>query len=109
MSSRYGIPSECIILPFLGDNPGTGKIRIFNKNPTNRVFLASLAGLNLSNGDIGVSLGTSDTVFFATHVYKSRRSFFRIEKTIPHFRPSIDAHIFLHFSGKNDEYMPLVW
>ncbi|PAV86340.1 hypothetical protein WR25_14658 [Diploscapter pachys] len=74
MSSRYGIPSECIILPFLGDNP------------------ASLAGLNLSNGDIGVSLGTSDTVFFATHVYK----------------PSIDAHIFLHFSGKNGEYMPLV-
>ncbi|PAV77204.1 hypothetical protein WR25_11655 [Diploscapter pachys] len=74
MSSRYGIPSECITLPFLGDNP------------------ASLAGLNLSKGDIGVSLGTSDTVFFTTHVYK----------------PSIDAHIFLHFSGKNDEYMPLV-
>jgi len=45
MQERYGFPSECIIGAFTGDNP------------------SSLAGLAMREGDIGLSLGTSDTVF----------------------------------------------
>ncbi|WKX98952.1 hypothetical protein Q1695_014098 [Nippostrongylus brasiliensis] len=71
---RYGFSSSCLVLPFLGDNP------------------ASLAGLNLSQGDVGISLGTSDTVFFTTNEYK----------------PCVDAHVFSHFSGNKDEFMALV-
>ncbi|CAB3403417.1 unnamed protein product [Caenorhabditis bovis] len=71
---RYGIPRECLVLPFVGDNP------------------ASLAGLCLQPTDIGVSLGTSDTVFFAT------RS----------FRPCVDAHVFAHFDTNAHAFMPLV-
>ncbi|KAK5967879.1 Xylulose kinase [Trichostrongylus colubriformis] len=74
MVKRYGFNSNCTVLPFLGDNP------------------ASLAGLNLSENDVGISLGTSDTVFFTTTEYK----------------PCVDAHFFSHFLGKSDEYMALV-
>ncbi|VDO28869.1 unnamed protein product [Haemonchus placei] len=74
MVERYGFNSKCLVLPFLGDNP------------------ASLAGLNLSEGDVGISLGTSDTVFFTTAEYK----------------PCVDAHFFSHFLGKKDEFMALV-
>ncbi|KAK6741171.1 hypothetical protein RB195_009182 [Necator americanus] len=74
MTERYGFNPNCKVLPFLGDNP------------------ASLAGLNLENGDVGISLGTSDTLFFATSEYK----------------PCVDAHIFSHFLGGRDEFMALV-
>ncbi|KAK6044989.1 carbohydrate kinase, FGGY family protein, partial [Cooperia oncophora] len=71
---KNGFSSNCTVLPFLGDNP------------------ASLAGLNLSEDDVGISLGTSDTVFFTTNEYK----------------PCVDAHFFSHFLGKKDEFMALV-
>uniref|UniRef100_A0A1I7WAB9 HTH_48 domain-containing protein n=1 Tax=Heterorhabditis bacteriophora TaxID=37862 RepID=A0A1I7WAB9_HETBA len=71
---RYGFNDECKILPFTGDNP------------------ASLAGLNLSINDIGISLGTSDTIFFTTMNYK----------------PCMDAHVFSHISGRKNEFMALV-
>ncbi|XP_067234080.1 xylulose kinase [Chanodichthys erythropterus] len=44
-SERYGFPQSCAVLAFTGDNPG------------------SLAGMRLQEGDLAVSLGTSDTVF----------------------------------------------
>ncbi|GFN93384.1 xylulose kinase [Plakobranchus ocellatus] len=43
--SRYGFNPDCIVTAFVGDNP------------------ASLAGLAPGQGDVIVSLGTSDTVF----------------------------------------------
>ncbi|XP_036189074.1 xylulose kinase isoform X2 [Myotis myotis] len=42
---RYGFPSGCKVVAFTGDNP------------------ASLAGMRLEEGDIAISLGTSDTLF----------------------------------------------
>ncbi|CAG8611737.1 3821_t:CDS:2 [Ambispora gerdemannii] len=45
---RYGFDYECMILPFMGDNP------------------SSLLSLRLEQGDIVVSLGTSDTVLLLT-------------------------------------------
>ncbi|XP_060036397.1 xylulose kinase isoform X2 [Erinaceus europaeus] len=42
---RYGFPVGCKVVAFTGDNP------------------ASLAGMKLEEGDIAVSLGTSDTLF----------------------------------------------
>ncbi|XP_066572721.1 xylulose kinase [Amia ocellicauda] len=42
---RYGFSPDCGVVAFTGDNPG------------------SLAGMRLQEGDIAVSLGTSDTVF----------------------------------------------
>ncbi|KAB1264189.1 Xylulose kinase [Camelus dromedarius] len=42
---RYGFSSGCKVVAFTGDNP------------------ASLAGMRLEEGDIAVSLGTSDTLF----------------------------------------------
>ncbi|XP_034039344.1 xylulose kinase, partial [Thalassophryne amazonica] len=42
---RYGFSKSCRVVTFTGDNP------------------ASLAGMRLSDGDVAVSLGTSDTVF----------------------------------------------
>ncbi|XP_030624429.1 xylulose kinase isoform X2 [Chanos chanos] len=44
-AKRYGFPNDCKVVAFTGDNPG------------------SLAGMKLKEGDIAVSLGTSDTVF----------------------------------------------
>lgn len=73
LHQRYGINASCRILPFLGDNP------------------ASLAGLAMAVGDVGISLGTSDTLFFTTNV----------------FNPSVDAHVFSHFQNP-DVFMPLV-
>ncbi|XP_029934607.1 xylulose kinase isoform X2 [Myripristis murdjan] len=43
--SRYGFSEDCKVVAFTGDNP------------------ASLAGMRLQEGDVAVSLGTSDTVF----------------------------------------------
>nr|XP_033787587.1 xylulose kinase isoform X1 [Geotrypetes seraphini]XP_033787588.1 xylulose kinase isoform X1 [Geotrypetes seraphini] len=42
---RYGFSADCKVIAFTGDNP------------------ASLAGMRLKEGDIAVSLGTSDTLF----------------------------------------------
>ena len=44
---RYGFPPECLVSSFTGDNP------------------ASLAGLCVGRDELVVSLGTSDTAFFA--------------------------------------------
>ncbi|CAG8502127.1 13233_t:CDS:2 [Ambispora leptoticha] len=46
---RYGFDCECMILPFMGDNP------------------SSLLSLRLESGDIVISLGTSDTVLLLTN------------------------------------------
>lgn len=72
-TKRYGIPTDCDVLPFLGDNP------------------SSLAGLSLLPTDIGISLGTSDTVFFFS----------------PTFEPNTDAHVFSHFAPHSG-YMAMV-
>jgi len=45
MQERYGFPEDCIVGAFTGDN------------------CSSLAGLAIRKGDLGYSLGTSDTVF----------------------------------------------
>ena len=45
MQERYGFPASCIVGAFTGDNP------------------SSLAGLAMGEGDLGLSLGTSDTLF----------------------------------------------
>ncbi|XP_043082667.1 xylulose kinase isoform X2 [Puntigrus tetrazona] len=44
-TERFGFPESCKVVSFTGDNPG------------------SLAGMRLQEGDLAVSLGTSDTVF----------------------------------------------
>uniref|UniRef100_A0A8C3U1K0 Xylulose kinase n=1 Tax=Catharus ustulatus TaxID=91951 RepID=A0A8C3U1K0_CATUS len=44
-SQRYGFSPDCKVVAFTGDNP------------------ASLAGMRLQEGDIAISLGTSDTLF----------------------------------------------
>ncbi|UMM24941.1 hypothetical protein L5515_004937 [Caenorhabditis briggsae] len=72
-TNKYGIPSSCLILPFLGDNP------------------SSLAGLALLPIDIGISIGTSDTVFCFS----------------PEFKPNPEAHVFCHFAP-NSGYMAMV-
>ncbi|KAJ8418806.1 hypothetical protein AAFF_G00003050, partial [Aldrovandia affinis] len=58
--SRYGFPVDCKVVAFTGDNPG------------------SLAGMRLQEGDIAVSLGTSDTVFL----------------WIQDPKPTVEGHIF---------------
>ncbi|XP_028288752.1 xylulose kinase isoform X2 [Parambassis ranga] len=57
---RHGFSESCAVLSFTGDNP------------------ASLAGMRLQQGDIAVSLGTSDTVFL----------------WIQQPRPALEGHIF---------------
>ncbi|KAB5586472.1 hypothetical protein PHYPO_G00002060 [Pangasianodon hypophthalmus] len=57
---RFGMPEDCKVVAFTGDNPG------------------SLAGMRLQEGDIAVSLGTSDTVFL----------------WIKEPRPMVEGHIF---------------
>ena len=44
MTKRYGLPLDCAVIAFTGDNP------------------SSLAGMRLREGDVAVSLGTSDTL-----------------------------------------------
>ncbi|XP_026218063.1 xylulose kinase [Anabas testudineus] len=57
---RYGFSETCRVVAFTGDNP------------------ASLAGMRLQQGDIAVSLGTSDTVFL----------------WIQQPRPALEGHVF---------------
>uniref|UniRef100_A0A673G963 Xylulose kinase n=1 Tax=Sinocyclocheilus rhinocerous TaxID=307959 RepID=A0A673G963_9TELE len=59
-TERYGFAESCNVVAFTGDNPG------------------SLAGMRLKEGDLAVSLGTSDTVFL----------------WIRGPRPSVEGHIF---------------
>uniref|UniRef100_A0A672MNQ4 Xylulose kinase n=1 Tax=Sinocyclocheilus grahami TaxID=75366 RepID=A0A672MNQ4_SINGR len=59
-TERYGFAESCNVVAFTGDNPG------------------SLAGMRLREGDLAVSLGTSDTVFL----------------WIRGPRPSVEGHIF---------------
>ena len=46
MRKRYGFQQDCFVTSFTGDNP------------------SSLAGMRLHQGDVAVSLGTSDTLIF---------------------------------------------
>ncbi|XP_065804917.1 xylulose kinase [Labrus bergylta] len=57
---RYGFSDGCRVVAFTGDNP------------------ASLAGMRLQQGDIAVSLGTSDTVFL----------------WLQQPRPALEGHVF---------------
>ena len=45
MRDRFGLPAEARVVAFTGDNP------------------SSLAGMGMTEGDVGLSLGTSDVVF----------------------------------------------
>ncbi|KAJ1564836.1 hypothetical protein HK096_006000, partial [Nowakowskiella sp. JEL0078] len=60
--NRYGFNPACIITVFTGDNPAT------------------LSSMGTKDGDVVVSLGTSDTLFLTTATPK----------------PSLDGHIFCH-------------
>ncbi|XP_069503831.1 xylulose kinase isoform X2 [Ambystoma mexicanum] len=70
---RYGFDPDCKIVTFTGDNP------------------ASLAGMRLQEGDIAVSLGTSDTLFLWIN-----------EPT-----PALEGHIFCN-PVQTDTYMALL-
>ncbi|XP_067871235.1 xylulose kinase isoform X1 [Heterodontus francisci] len=70
---RFGFNSECKVIAFTGDNP------------------ASLAGMRLQQGDIAVSLGTSDTAFL----------------WIQDPRPTLEGHIFCNPVDSN-AYMALI-
>ncbi|KAL1006415.1 hypothetical protein UPYG_G00072080 [Umbra pygmaea] len=71
--TRYGFPEDCKVVAFTGDNPG------------------SLAGMRLQEGDIAVSLGTSDTVFL----------------WIKEPRPTVEGHIFCN-PVDSPSYMALI-
>uniref|UniRef100_A0AAY4AA96 Xylulose kinase n=1 Tax=Denticeps clupeoides TaxID=299321 RepID=A0AAY4AA96_9TELE len=71
--TRYGFSPDCKVVAFTGDNPG------------------SLAGMRLREGDIAVSLGTSDTVFL----------------WIKEPRPTIEGHVFCN-PVDSDSYMALI-
>ncbi|XP_048872322.1 xylulose kinase [Brienomyrus brachyistius] len=58
--SRYGFSADCQVVAFTGDNPG------------------SLAGMRLQEGDMAVSLGTSDTLFL----------------WIKEPKPTVEGHVF---------------
>ncbi|XP_064410121.1 xylulose kinase [Latimeria chalumnae] len=70
---RYGFPSDCKVIAFTGDNP------------------ASLAGMRLQEGDIAVSLGTSDTIF----------------SWLQEPRPALEGHIFCN-PVESQAYMALI-
>ncbi|TPX55377.1 hypothetical protein PhCBS80983_g05363 [Powellomyces hirtus] len=70
---RYGFSKGCRVVAFTGDNPD------------------SLASLNLSIGDIVVSLGTSDTLFFP------------LKNPVP----STEGHVLCH-PTQEDSYMAMI-
>ncbi|XP_073887798.1 xylulose kinase isoform X11 [Macaca fascicularis] len=70
---RYGFPPGCKVVAFTGDNP------------------ASLAGMRLEEGDIAVSLGTSDTLFL----------------WLQEPRPALEGHIFCN-PVDSQHYMALL-
>ncbi|KAK2155300.1 hypothetical protein LSH36_243g02010 [Paralvinella palmiformis] len=69
----FGFSSECRVISFTGDNP------------------ASLAGMRLCDGDISVSLGTSDTLFLWLRDPK----------------PALEGHIFVN-PVQSTDYMALL-
>ncbi|KAK7092530.1 xylulose kinase-like [Littorina saxatilis] len=73
LTSRFGFPQDCKVVAFTGDNPG------------------SLAGLAPKQGDVIVSLGTSDTVFLWLETPK----------------PQLEGHIFANPVLTSD-YMALL-
>ncbi|XP_055519830.1 xylulose kinase isoform X3 [Leucoraja erinacea] len=70
---RFGFNPECKVIAFTGDNP------------------ASLAGMRLQQGDIAVSLGTSDTVFL----------------WIQDPKPTLQGHVFCN-PVDSDAYVALI-
>ncbi|KAM4689628.1 xylulose kinase [Discoglossus pictus] len=70
---RYGFSSDCKVVAFTGDNP------------------ASLAGMRLEEGDIAVSLGTSDTLFL----------------WIKEPTPDLEGHIFCN-PVQSEDYMAML-
>ncbi|XP_040290038.1 xylulose kinase [Bufo bufo] len=70
---RYGFSPHCSVVAFTGDNP------------------ASLAGMRLDEGDIAVSLGTSDTLFL----------------WIKEPTPALEGHIFIN-PVQSQDYMALL-
>lgn len=78
MVERYGFNPDCKVFAFTGDNP------------------ASLAGLDMGPGDVGVSLGTSDTVFLWLKGLEGE------------IRPQLTGHIWNNPVDPKD-YMALLW
>ena len=74
MVERYGFLPECVVGAFTGDNP------------------SSLAGLAIKQGDIGLSLGTSDTLF----VWLDRP------------QPQLTGHVWPN-PVDDEAYMALLW
>ena len=74
MVERYGFLPECLVGAFTGDNP------------------SSLAGLAIKQGDIGLSLGTSDTVFV----------------WLDQPQPQLTGHVWPN-PVDDDAYMALLW
>ncbi|XP_077592425.1 xylulose kinase [Stigmatopora nigra] len=60
--NRFGFSDQCSVVAFTGDNP------------------ASLAGMRLREGDLAVSLGTSDTLFV----------------WLRHARPALEGHVLVN-------------
>ncbi|MCL4124730.1 UNVERIFIED_CONTAM: hypothetical protein GTU68_050016 [Idotea baltica] len=71
--ARYDFDPECSVVAFTGDNP------------------SSLAGMRLEDGDVAVSLGTSDTFFV----------------WLPRPTPALDGHVFVN-PVKEDSFMALL-
>ncbi|KJE96085.1 xylulose kinase, variant [Capsaspora owczarzaki ATCC 30864] len=64
--SRYGFAEDCVVGAFTGDNP------------------ASLAGMRIGEGDMTVSLGTSDTLFL----------WLKDTQSLQQERTTLDGHVF---------------
>ena len=79
MVERYGFSEECVVSAFTGDNQ------------------ASLAGLCMHPGDLGISLGTSDTVFVWMEAVEGQV-----------VRPQLTGHVWPNPLDSND-YMALIW
>eukprot|EP00794_Sanderia_malayensis_P019329 gene19329-21253_t len=73
MAKRYNFQKDCLITAFTGDNP------------------ASLVGMCLNDGDVAVSLGTSDTLMFSVKEPKQ----------------NLDGHIFVNPLDDN-HYMAML-
>ena len=72
MVKRYGFNPDCKVIAFTGDNP------------------ASLAGMRLQQGDVAVSLGTSDTLIF----------------WLKEPKPALEGHIFVNpVNGKHIAFL----
>ena len=79
MVERYGFSEACAVSAFTGDNQ------------------ASLAGLRMRPGDLGLSLGTSDTVFVWMEAAEGQV-----------VRPQLTGHVWPNPLDAKD-YMALLW